>query len=85
MGVAFWVVYKCSYDGWSAVEAVITNKTDGMTTASHSKGINSGRKGDVLSFIHCIRAEDISMKSGDKIMISYPDGEVNMCGVHILK
>ncbi|WOH15769.1 hypothetical protein DCAR_0935315 [Daucus carota subsp. sativus] len=85
VGVAFWVVYKCSYDGWSAVEAVITNKTEGMTTASHSKGINSGRKGDVLSFIHCIRAEDISMKSGDKIMISYPDGEVNMCGVHILK
>ncbi|XP_017225566.2 disease resistance protein RUN1-like isoform X1 [Daucus carota subsp. sativus] len=85
VGVAFWVVYKCSYDGWSAVEAVITNKREGMTTASHSKGINSGRKGDVLSFIHCIRAEDISMKSGDKIMISYPDGEVNMCGVHILK
>ena len=84
IGVALWVVYKCSCDGWSKVKAVITNKTQGMTTTSRTDTCY-GTKGDLQSSIHYIRAEDISIKSGDRIIISYPKAEVNMCGAHILK
>nr|XP_017225562.1 PREDICTED: disease resistance protein TAO1-like [Daucus carota subsp. sativus] len=84
VGVAFWVVHKCSCDRWSIVETVITNKTQGMTTALRTD-THYGTKGDRQSSIHSIKAEYISMKNGDEIMISFPEAEVSMCGAHILK
>ncbi|XP_063940599.1 disease resistance protein RUN1-like isoform X2 [Daucus carota subsp. sativus] len=87
VGVALWVVYKCSPDRWSRVEAVITNKTEDTIAAPITIGFNYDIKDEVQSSIHCIRAEDISIKNGDKIMISFPQAEieVNMCGAHIIK
>ena len=93
LGLAFWVVRKCFPDRLSRVEAVITNKTEDTTedkTEVRGKritiGFNYDRKGDeVQSTICYIRAEDISIKSGDKIMISFPRAQVNMCGAHIIK
>ncbi|KAL1803640.1 hypothetical protein ACET3Z_032287 [Daucus carota] len=85
VGVALWVVRKCSYEGWSKLEAFITNETEDTRTAPISIGLNYDREGDVQSSIHCIRADDISIQSGDKIMISYPQAGVNLCGAHILK
>ncbi|XP_017225560.2 disease resistance protein RPV1 [Daucus carota subsp. sativus] len=93
VGVAFWVVYKCSYEGWSEVEAVITNITEGITiryTISYTQPPYD-RISDAQSTVNWITAEDIPIKSGDKIMISFevmglcPGTEVNMCGAHILK
>ncbi|XP_074341984.1 disease resistance protein RPV1-like isoform X2 [Apium graveolens] len=98
-GVAFWVV--CNYidvlpEGYPLfpdIEALITNKTEGGT--KHISTFWGGEpftgEGDVVL---CVNGDEISVKSGDKIDVSFqfenahPNSEarsLKMCGAHIIQ
>lgn len=99
LGVAIWVVYEynATDPSYSYVKAVVRNKTEGIT-----KNYKFNAPTDcvgVQSSIQCIRREDISLKSGDRMKVSFQrflftddegaevlTGEVNveMCGAHVI-
>ncbi|XP_017248549.1 disease resistance protein RPV1-like [Daucus carota subsp. sativus] len=88
LGLALWVVYTCkaNKEKWTSIKAVITNDTEGITE-NYPICVNIV-VGEARSKVHCITGEKISMKSGDKIKVSFsvPIGEVKvkMCGVHVI-
>lgn len=100
VGVAFWVGYHSSFGLNSQVEAVITNKTEGITKNFKFYVFNYvfNTSDDVQTSVQCIRGDDISVKSGDKIEVSFQIsrfhlyylttyliiGEIKMCGAHLI-
>ncbi|KAL8128318.1 hypothetical protein AgCh_015057 [Apium graveolens] len=99
-GLALWVVYTCKpskqKQKWANLRAVITKDTDGIT----EKYLFYVQTvvGEAQSNIKCITGGELSMKSGDRIKVSFssllypyyeeiPLGEVkvNMCGVHVIE
>lgn len=104
--MALWVVYKCCVvykckltDFFCYIRAVITNKTAG-TTENYHIFAPIDRVGEVRSMVKCIRGETISLKSGDKIKVSfqrflycssgdieipYEEVKVEMCGAHVIQ
>lgn len=105
LGVALWVVYKCkSKTNDPTIDclaqhfrSVITNKRVGITKKynmySHTDIIGE----EVQSRVGCIRGNDIPVKSGDRINVSFqrllyfPQREevrelnVKMCGAHVIR
>ncbi|KAL8128299.1 hypothetical protein AgCh_015038 [Apium graveolens] len=99
-GLALWVVYTCKpskqKQKWANLRAVITNDTDGIT----EKYLFDVQTvvGEAQSKIKCITGGKLSVKSGERIKVSFssllyslfkevPMGEVkvNMCGVHVIE
>lgn len=94
-GVTFWVV--CKYldvlrEKFPKIEAIITNKTEGTPPHIHTmRGEGPFTwEGDV---VRCINGDKISVKSGDRIEVSFQFPfchtlsevrYVKMCGVHII-
>ncbi|KAL8128315.1 hypothetical protein AgCh_015054 [Apium graveolens] len=100
LGLALWVVYTCkacSTENWwdsLYMTAVIRNDTEGITE-KYSLDVKTV-VGEVQSTIKCITGGNLSVKSGERIKVSFssllypsyegvPLGEVkvNMCGVHV--
>ncbi|KAL8128283.1 hypothetical protein AgCh_015022 [Apium graveolens] len=99
-GLALWVVYTCNpskqKQKWANLRAVITNDTDGIT----EKYLFDVQPvvGEAQSTVKCITGGNLSVKSGERIKVSFssllysygekiPIGEVkvNMCGVHVIE
>lgn len=98
-GLALWVVFTCkaSRDKWTYTRAVIRNETEGITESYRIEVHDV--VSEAQSRIKFITGEDFSMKTGDRIKVSFPsllysdyelqvpNGEVkvNTCGVHVIR
>ncbi|XP_074378550.1 uncharacterized protein LOC141720093 [Apium graveolens] len=99
LGVALWVVYKCKTTvPLSYIRAVIINETEG-TKKNHDILIHTDTV-SVQSNVECIRGDRISLRSGNRLHVSFqkslysskgylkvPTGvvEVEMCGAHVIQ
>ncbi|KAL1822040.1 hypothetical protein ACET3Z_008818 [Daucus carota] len=72
LGVALWVVYTCKtamFDLW--IRAVITNMTEGSEEEYDMYAQTAKRVGEVQSLVKCISGDDILVRSGDRIKVSF--------------
>ncbi|KAL8128317.1 hypothetical protein AgCh_015056 [Apium graveolens] len=73
LSLALWVVFTCkSCKGnlWPYMKAVITNETEGVTE-NYRIDVHDV-VGEAQSRVQCITGEKLSMKSGDRIKVSFP-------------
>ncbi|XP_074327556.1 uncharacterized protein LOC141665472 [Apium graveolens] len=96
-GLALWVVYTCkaSIEDFTSMRAVIRNDTEGITE-NYSILVHTVVS-EARSRVQCITGEKLSMKSGDRIKVSFQrfldssikfdpfEVKVKMCGVHVLQ
>lgn len=72
LGVVLWIVYTCKTANRFSpyIKAVIKNKTEVMKK-SYRINAHFDVVGEVHSRVECIRGETISVKSGDRIKVSF--------------
>ncbi|KAK1391362.1 hypothetical protein POM88_010418 [Heracleum sosnowskyi] len=97
-GLALWVVYTCKavYKDSVKIRAVITNNTRSITDYPIYVECEVG---ETQSRVECIPGKKLSMRSGDRIKVSFPgflyyrydkfkvpigEVKVKMCGVHLI-